>query len=296
MIKITSATEFSIQQLDEIQELESVCRTFDNTISSISFAQELNFNEDMDSFFFAYEDDKLVGMISVFAPVKGKAELSAFVLPQKREQGVFKSLLKKAAAVLEKYEVHEVYFVHDEANKAGAAVLEKLETTLSHSEYLLVYDKNFNSTVQSPQVSIKETYAKDIKESVRLAIEIFGGEEKQWTALYAKSYTSPKARCFTADYGGETFGICSVNNTDKGLFLFSLGILPAFRSKGLGRSMLFAMTGMLSSESLADILLEVDSENIAAYNLYTTSGFKKKVRFDYHELSLISLKAKLGML
>ena len=295
MIKITSVKELSIEQLDEIQELESACRVFDKTISSISLAQELNFHEDMDSFFFAHENDKLVGMISVFAPVEAKAELSAFVLPQKRKRGIFKALLEKAVTVLEKYEIREVYLVHDAANKAGSFALEKLGAALSHSEYLLVYDKNFCSTMQNPQVSIKETYAKDQKESVRLALDIFGGEKKEWTALYAKSYTSPKVRCFAAECVGETFGICSVNNTDDGLFLFSLGILPAFRSKGLGRSMLLAITGMLSSESPADILLEVDSGNIAAYNLYITSGFKKKVRFDYHELSLDSLKAKLAM-
>ncbi len=292
-MKIITAVELNKDQLGELKALESACRNFDNTTSSINLAQELNFHKDMDCFFLAYENDKLIGMVSVFAPAKDKAELSALVLPKKREQGIFKSLLNKAVAVLEKYGISEVYLVHDEANKAGAAVLEAWKTALSHSEYLLAYDKDSGATAQMPQVSIKETYAKDIKESVRLALEIFGGEEKEWTELFAKSFSSPNVRCFTANSDGRTFGICSVNNTDKGLFLFSLGILPAMRRRGLGRSMLCALTDKLSCESSSDILLEVNSENAAAYSLYITSGFKEKVRFDYYRLSMDDIKARL---
>ena len=83
MQRLDSAVKLTDEMLGRVKSLESACRSFDKTSSSISLAQELNFHKDMKSFFLASDGEKLAGIVSVFAPVKGQAELSALVLPEK---------------------------------------------------------------------------------------------------------------------------------------------------------------------------------------------------------------------
>jgi len=293
MVYIKQTGKLSEDQLSQIYKLEASCRSYDNTNSSISLAQELNFHKDMDCFFLAYEGEKLAGLVSIFAPVKGEAEISALVEPDKRQQGLFKSLLKKAADELSRFNVETVYLVHDAASVSGGKLLERWGAAVDHSEYLLVYDKAFSGAESDTEVSIKQTYIEDLEETVRLALGIFGGNADSWTALCKKSYESPNILSFTAYSGSEPVGICSVNQTEQGLFIFGFGILAAYRRKGLGRGFLAAVIRKLMKDFDDSILLEVDSENFGAYKLYTSNGFKEKVRFDYHNMNLSDIKMRL---
>ena len=184
--------------------------------------------------------------------------------------------------------------MHDAANGAGAAVLKKWGTEIDHSEFLLEYDKNHEAAQNSSSVIIKETFLKDIESSVQLALGVFGGERDEWTALFEKSYEGPNVRCFTANSSGEKAGLFCTNETDKGLFIFCFGILPESRGRGIGRAMLSGAVRLLMKQYSDGIFLEVDSENTAACRLYTTSGFSKRVRFDYHKLELGALKSLIG--
>lgn len=295
MISIKTANILSENQIIQIHGLEAICRSYDKTNSSISLAQELNFHKDMCCFFLAYEEKMLAGIVSIFAPTMREAEISALIVPARRRQGLFKALLKKAAEELQKFDIKEVYIVQDTASDSGCRVLEKWCTAIDHSEYLLVYDKSFERKKHSPEVSVKQTHSADIEQTVRLALGVFGGSADEWTALYQKSILSPDILCFTAYFNKEPIGICSVNHTAQGLFIFGFGILAAHRRKGFGSAFLTAIVSGLMQDYADDILLEVDSENSGACKLYISNGFKEKVRFDYHKMSLSDIKEKIGL-
>jgi len=61
-----------------------------------------------------------------------------------------------------------------------------------------------------------------------------------------------------------------------------LGISPKYQGHGYGKEMLNLLLEKLLSMDINNIILEVDSENNRAYNLYTKNGFKIKTQFDYY--------------
>jgi ribosomal protein S18 acetylase RimI-like enzyme len=52
-----------------------------------------------------------------------------------------------------------------------------------------------------------------------------------------------------------------------------------FRGKGLGKNILMAMISEIRSMNIKMISLDVEENNIIAYNLYTRLGFKPLSRF-----------------
>lgn len=283
MSLIDISNKLTETQLEQVKELEQVCRSFDNTKGSISLAQELNFYKEMNCFYMTYDGEKLVGVLSVFAPIKDEAEISALILPNHRRKGLFTKLLSEALAELKRFEIEELYFVHDTGSVAGKAMIEKWGIEPDHSEYLLVYDKDFDRDNYKLSITIKQTEQEDLDDMTQLSLGVFGGNEEEWTTLHQKSLDSPNILCYLPYCKGNQIGIGSVNITEQGLFIFGFGILPTYRRKGFGRAFLSSIVNELQSKFDDDILLEVDSENHGAFILYTTSGFKREVQFDYYK-------------
>src|SRR5262249_13192140 len=55
--------------------------------------------------------------------------------------------------------------------------------------------------------------------------------------------------------------------------ILTLGVLPRFRRRGVGRSLLAAVTDRLARAGGARLLLEVAADNVAAQALYRDAGF-----------------------
>ncbi len=65
-----------------------------------------------------------------------------------------------------------------------------------------------------------------------------------------------------------------------------IGVTPEFRGRGLSKSVLMAGMEYLQSENVAEIGLEVDSNNTPAIRLYTSVGFEEVSELNWFELEL----------
>lgn len=85
---------------------------------------------------------------------------------------------------------------------------------------------------------------------------------------------------FVATSNGEVIGWCEIVRLEKPLFrhvgIFELGLVPEWRSKGLGRSMID--TALDNARDLGFVRLEltVFAENQRAISLYEKVGFQKE--------------------
>lgn len=293
MSSIYASNKLTETQLKQVHEIEQVCRSFDNTKGSISLAQELNFYKEMNCLYMAYDGEALIGVLAVFAPIKDEAEISALIQPKCRRKGLFTRLLSEALVELKRFGIKELYFVHDTGSAAGKGMIERWGIDPDHSEYLLVYDEDFNIGQCKTNLHIKQTGQEDLAEMTKLSLGVFGGNEEEWIRLHQKSLDSSNILCYIPYCQGKQIGIGSVNITEQGLFIFGFGILPTHRRKGYGRAFLSSMVDELQSKFDDGILLEVDSENNSAFMLYTTSGFKKQVQFDYYKRMLKDIELSI---
>lgn len=288
MLNIYASNKLPETKLKQVHKLEQLCRSFDNTKGSISLAQELNFYKEMDCFYMAYDGEELVGVLTVFAPIKDEAEISSLILPRCRRKGLFTRLLSEALGELKRFGIEELCFVHDTGSISGKAMIERWGIDPDHSEYLLVYDEKYSMQCKT-DIKIKQAGKEDLVDMTKLSLHVFGGDEEEWTTLHQKSLDSSNILSYIPYCQEEQIGIGSVNITEQGLFIFGFGILPTHRRKGYGRQFLYKIVEELQSKFEDEILLEVDSENHGAFMLYTTSGFKKKVQFDYYKRMAVDI-------
>lgn len=96
-------------QLAEVNELVGLCEKEDHAPGRIQFETSLNFNSQMNCWFLYYVGERLVGVISIFAPENDQAEISGCVLPEIRRQGIFSSMLNEVYNELHKFGVKPVF-------------------------------------------------------------------------------------------------------------------------------------------------------------------------------------------
>lgn len=79
-----------------------------------------------------------------------------------------------------------------------------------------------------------------------------------------------------------------VHNPDKPLPELTVGVLPAFRRKGIGEQLMSELYQSCHTNGITEISLGVHKDNIPAINLYQKHGWKPEGRFeDYIMMSYV---------
>lgn len=83
-------------QEEQIRELEEICNLAEKPFlqSYVYLDSKANAEPDRDCFYLLYEDNELVGFLSIFAPGE-EGEITAFIHPTYRRKGFFTALLKR---------------------------------------------------------------------------------------------------------------------------------------------------------------------------------------------------------
>ena len=287
-IKALNILENSV--IDEIRTAEELCRKHDNHAGSISLDLTFNFKQDLKSVFLLYDQNKLISVLSIFAPTRQEAEITAFTIPTYRENGCFKMLFEEAVAEIMRCGIKEILFVCEPASLSGQAVLKKLNARYDFTEYSMKYIEPPLTPVakSSTREILIEANAENIEEIVVLREKVFGDCHDDALAIVGNTFGSDKRKQYVFSLSGQNVGIVSVFVEDTEASIHGFGIIPKYRGKGLGKEMLLQITKNLISEGYKDIIIEVDSKNQAAFELYKKCGFKVAISYDYFRYNIMA--------
>ena len=284
-IKIEELNDLSDEVIDEIRKVESVCKKHDGLKGNASFDTSINFNKKMKSVFLLYEDEKLVSLLTVFAPRLLEGEVFGYTLPEYRRKGYFEKLLSRATAELKSYGVPDILFVCEKKSAAGNAMIEKLNVQPDHVEHLMAYHGAQNTISTDGRLSLHVVDQDDLEKLARLHMIIFSEYYKDLKALklrLSKILESRDMEMYMAILGNEAVGVCTVSVESDGTFIEGFGILPKYRGKGFGREFLNLILKNLLDKKVETIKLEVDDTNHNAFELYKKAGFEVETSFGYY--------------
>ncbi|MEG1255578.1 GNAT family N-acetyltransferase [Clostridium sp.] len=284
-MKILELQELNEQQIKDIRKLEGICKEYDGIKGDVFLSNELNFNKEIKCYFLSYEGETLISFIYMFMPTLQEAEVSAYTLPDERQKGYFKLLLEKAVEELNNYGVRKILFVHEPKSKNAKCVLKRLDVKYDFSEYLLVYDST-NSLECNSKLKLVPVQKENVNEIAALHVDIFNKSLEIGQSMVNRALDSEDRIPYMAKLNNEIIGIGSISLENKDGFICGLGISSKHQGKGYGKEILNLLIEKMLTMDINDILLEVDSENHIAYNLYTKSGFKIKTQFDYYRYLL----------
>ncbi|TGE36219.1 GNAT family N-acetyltransferase [Desulfosporosinus fructosivorans] len=242
----------------------------------------MNFNQEMNSIFLMYDGDQLISMLTMFVPTAHEAEITALTLPTQRRKGYFKELLSKAVEELIKYEITEVLFVVESHAISGKQVSTHLGAQYDFTEYSLRLDPRKYVPLAKNRLEGFKPSEKDLKKMIDTSMRIFEDSYEDTQGIIVNILQSKMRDQYLGLLNDEIIGMGSSSHDGDEASIFGFGIIPEFRGKGYGYELLHMIVEQLRQSGIREIVIEVDSNNKQAFNLYQKFGFQIETAFEYY--------------
>ncbi len=284
-MKIEQIHQLNEEQKLEIENLVLECLLADGLERTLYLSNDMNFYENLDSFYLLYDNKKLVSVLTIFEPLETEAEISAYTLPKERNKGYFNALLDYAEEELVGFDIVHIIFVIEPASVSGINALNAYQASYIKSEYLLIMDntewKHSKDSYQS--IELRELQPQNVTEAANLSAVIFGTNPEEDLILLNNTLPSKQVESYCAYIFNNMIGVCNVNYGTHNACIFGFGISPEYQEKGYGKSLLNLLIAKITAHKTRYITLEVGSENQRAFSLYKSAGFQIKTQYDYYE-------------
>ena len=87
---------------------------------------------------------------------------------------------------------------------------------------------------------------------------------------------------FLGEIEGEFIAMGVAAKEDEGTSIHGLGVLPEHQGKGYGKEMLYSIINKLAEQRIENINIEVESQNLNAFQLYKNSGFEVESAWEHY--------------
>lgn len=283
--RILSLTKLTEERKAQIRELEAACRAHDGTEAVAELSGDMNFSRRLKCFFMYCEDERPVGYMEIFCPDGKNAELTAFVEPSRRQQGIFSAMYEAADTELLDRGVRNILVVAEPASADAAAAAKKMGAELRYSELVMRLEEKTETgqeQVRREDLDLADgLVCEDVEESLEASD---GGQE----LLY-------KYRRSDTELGDTGIGDTGIGNAEIGhacvyvgareLFIFGVEIDEKHRGMGHGTAFTQALIQELKGKfPEKQIKLQVRSDNVPAMKLYERCGFTVETRRDYYAI------------
>lgn len=272
-------------QKSEVNELIEICLNFDHLERTLYLENDLNYYEDLKSFYLLYDDKKLVSMLTIYQPNKNDVELSAYTLPTERRKGYFKKLLKCAFNELNSFQISHKVFVVEPNSKSGNGVMHSLNACYEKSEYLLTFD--LDQELKQEQITehgftIIEMDLNTIQNAIEINIETLNTDPIEAQYMFQQILEAEDLICYCALYNEVIIGICCVSFGNSSASIFALGVKKIYQGSGYGRKLLMNVINRIKDKKFNTVSLQVGSESKEAFSLYKSINFQIKTQYDYY--------------
>lgn len=283
MIEIIPASEPIGVLKGELGCFEQACGSLDGPVH-LEMESALNCYKDMRPLILARVSGRLVGALSIFAPLKREAEINAAVLPDFRRKGVFRELLAEAEREISRFGYSEELFVLDSRSGSGKNVAAKLGGRHEYTEYALRYAGPC-PPVPDRGLEIRIVGIESLEELVDLRSGEFGDSREEAEAFDRATFASPDRQVYAAFLDGRMAGACSLGFQGKEVSINGLVIDRSLRGRGYGQSLLAWIVRNLETEGLG-MILDVESRNADALHIYSKLGFAQEKAVEYWRRTL----------
>ena len=116
---------------------------------------------------------------------------------------------------------------------------------------------------------------------IDISQQIFNDSYENAETRVNKNFQSQSREQYLAVLDKEFIGMGGVSFEQNGAYIFIFGITPKYQGKGFGKDMLKLMLKDLIKQNVEKIMIDVNSENEKAFNLYKKYGFEVQTAFEY---------------
>lgn len=291
--QITAKTYIRPEEKKLVEALEQKCLSAETIALKLeldykaSCAEAVNYEvtEAMNEFL-AWQDHQLIGYIGISSFGGSTMEVNGMVAPEYRRQGVFKALYQKVYQEFQRRGDQEMLLLTDGRSQAGNGFIASLQAEYDHTEFEMVNASasQFLQTMDKPPVDegfhLRLASNADQAEIVKQNAIYFDCDPSEVPAVLPEEEATRGMFIYIAELKGQIIGkanlqvIGGVNDANHKAGIFSVGVLPEFRGRGYGRSILMGMLDQCHGRNIDHVFLQVEAKNETALTLYLSCGFE----------------------
>ena len=270
------------KEKQELFELVQECNKADGGYRLPYLDNNYNADPEMPAFFLAEMDGQTIGFLSVYADEPSQAEVSLYVLPAYRRQGVANQLLIAFSKVADKYDLTEIEYVAEQAvlNEQSDFARrfdyqeDEAEIWLAQPVQTFPLEKREGIEVLQGSLDLAEEIAVFQSQVFETPLDV--------ALKYAREAVSrASSLLYILKKDGRVVDSVSVD-TDFGTnYFFGLAVDQDFQGQGLGSYLLLASMQDLNERNGQEFQIVVEKQNSRALKLYKKLGFKEMTEVVY---------------
>lgn len=281
---ITAVSRLTAEQLVEARSLIAAVQQADGTARDPYLSNIMNFDPTMPAFFLTYEEEQLVGLLTVYADDEAEeAELAILVHPDHRQKGIARQLFKTFQTETASYPITEVTFWTERA------FLEKNPSLPEH--WGLVENPDRDTWLVRERTSYPLSSRKDIvfdqatlENSEAIATfqsQVFDNPYDVSLRYAREAIGDPDSLLYLLQKGEEVIASCTVDVSSDYNYLYGLAVLSSHQGQGYGTYLVQSIVNTLIGQNDKAFQIAVEDENVGARRLYEKIGFAEQTQIIY---------------
>lgn len=267
-----------------VNELIKDCQKFDNLHDMPYLDNAFNFYPDMPAFVLAYSEKQVIGFVSIYANQIDEANLTIYVAPDYRKQGIGKKLFNQAKKICKKYQYVEVVvqLEQNQLNKMpGILNSFNLRHDKSFSEILMSFERHKLLT-STNKIKVEKLQQQQINELAKIHAFGFLDDYEQVKEDLEISFNDEAIEIYAFFnennlIGSVTFEIIETNKAH----LFGYVIKRELQGFGYGQQALNEVLKIMQKKEIKHLNLTVAKDNLNARHVYQKHGFVEKTTLEY---------------
>jgi len=280
------------QEMAELEQLADLCSAQEHLLIQFDYNMLTLSSLPTDDIFLFYQQDQLVGCLLLDRYHSDIKEVTGMVHPAWRRQGIARQLLAAAKTECLSRGIGRLLFVCETASASGLAFLQAIGAGREFAEHRMVL-QNFQSRFQyDDRLLFREALRDDLEELALIAAADFDDSKEKARQHLARVFERPNQHFYIATYGGEDVGCAEpvgtlrVEEMPTELGIYGFIVRPEYRGRGHGRQIMEEAIVAWRAKSQKPIMLEVDTNNFTALNLYRSLGFVIEHTYEYYGFGL----------
>lgn len=276
MIKNTN--QLNELHLKDLEQLKTQCKTVDGSVPNLYphiLAQQRAFPANI----LYYENQQLMGFLSVFFFYDDAVEVALLVHPSVRRRGIAKQLVEAILPLIQTHHFRKLIFSCP--SHLNNHWLPSMGFSYLHSEYYMERDDLNPLLDYNKSLTFREANVKDIPILCTIDEACFPKKDTKPSDRFQQLLDDRTYELMMVFQNHHPIGKAHLRWETHGATLSDIAIVPALQGKGLGTALITHCINYALSEGKPHLSLDVETHNQRALNLYTRLGFLIQNACDY---------------
>ncbi len=282
-------------QLHAVNNLSKLCRAADGGSPPL-YPHILEQTRNSDSNVLYFEQDTLIGFLSVFLFYTNACEVSVMVAPSHRRQRIATQLIQTVIPQLLAKQISTLIFSIPTGTNTDW--LSRLNFTYRNSEYRMQRNSYEPILITKQALTIRKATTNDLPVLCTIDKLCFSIEHEHddMIARFNNLLNEINYTVLLALHNEKVVGKAHLRWETENAILSDLAIIPSCQRQGLGSELLANCINHALSRGTTKLVLDVETSNTNALNLYLRHDFKTINAIDYWAIDTDKLRTLLEQL